>query len=97
MRLHIKKTLEDNKNKAGHVSTRYCTDGYADLICTLIQLVLVPDSNPDFVGRSDILEDVKSHLGPNLHGRGTTSQARLALFGLGGIGYVQRPEESMID
>lgn len=56
----------------------------------LIQPVLVPDRNPDFVGRSDILEKIKSQLGPNLRRSDTTSQARLALFGLGGIGYVQR-------
>ena len=61
----------------------------------LIQSVLVPDRNQNFVGRSDILEKVKSRLGPNLHGSGTTSQARLALFGLGGVGYVRRREELM--
>ena len=61
----------------------------------LIQPVLVPDRNPDFIGRSDILEKIKSQLGPNLHESGTTSQARLALFGLGGIGYVHRREELM--
>lgn len=50
--------------------------------------VLVPYKNPDFVGRADILGEVKSRLGPSLRGSGTTFQTRLALFGLGGIGYV---------
>lgn len=50
--------------------------------------VLVPDRNLNFVGRSDVLEKLKSKLGPSLHGASARSQTRLALFGLGGIGYV---------
>jgi len=56
--------------------------------CLLTLPVLVPDTNPNFVGRSDILKKVRSQLGPSLHGSGITSQTRLALFGLGGIGCV---------
>jgi hypothetical protein len=56
--------------------------------CLLTSPVLVPDRNLNFVGRSDILEKVKNQLGPSLHESGITSQTRLALFGLGGIGCI---------
>lgn len=49
-------------------------------------LGIVPyPSNPDFVGRSKILEELKDSLG---HKQGTsgTSQPRVSLFGLGGVG-----------
>jgi len=52
--------------------------------------VLVPyTSNPGFVDRSDILEKLKKYLGRSLQPNGGTSQARAALFGLGGIGYAR--------
>lgn len=51
-------------------------------------IVLVPyTSNPGFVGRVDILEKLKTRLGPMHQPNGATVQARAALFGLGGIGY----------
>jgi hypothetical protein len=49
---------------------------------------LVPFKNPDFIGRSDIFGMIKSHLGPCLQGSDGPSQARVALHGLGGIGYI---------
>jgi hypothetical protein len=55
------------------------------------RIVVVPyASNADFVGRSSIMEKLKEMLSPN-HGRPkTTHQVRVALHGLGGIGYVLR-------
>jgi len=52
----------------------------------LILLVFVPERNENFVGRSNILENIKHQLDPSLSGNSTTSQSRLALFGLGGVG-----------
>lgn len=42
--------------------------------------------NPDFVGRSDILEKLKSQLGHGQSQRGGKYYLRAALYGLGGIG-----------
>ncbi|KAK4119398.1 hypothetical protein N657DRAFT_650215 [Parathielavia appendiculata] len=51
---------------------------------------LVPyTSNPDFVGRSDILELLKSQLGHGQPLTGGASQPRACLHGLGGIGKTQ--------
>jgi hypothetical protein len=56
----------------------------------LYMTVLVPyTSNPGFVGRLDILDKVKNALRPSLQHKQSTSQARVALFGLGGIGYAR--------
>ncbi|KAJ9660144.1 hypothetical protein H2201_007051 [Coniosporium apollinis] len=45
--------------------------------------------NPDFVGREEILEKLKKHLAPSYqHPRGT-SQAKIAIHGLGGVGKTQ--------
>ena len=52
----------------------------------LIAIVLVPyPSNPDFVGRSSVLEQLKEQLGP-AEVTSSTAQARVSLYGLGGIG-----------
>ncbi|KAH7012722.1 LOW QUALITY PROTEIN: P-loop containing nucleoside triphosphate hydrolase protein [Microdochium trichocladiopsis] len=55
-----------------------------------MEAVLVPYTwNPDFVGRSDVLEKLKSQLG---HGQPQSSgkqHRRVALYGLGGIGKTQ--------
>ncbi|KAF2475988.1 uncharacterized protein BDR25DRAFT_278738 [Lindgomyces ingoldianus] len=54
------------------------------------RLFLVPYmSNPGFVGRSDILKKVENAFRPSLQQKQSTSQARAALFGLGGIGKTQ--------
>lgn len=80
--------------------TGYCACGNRiNLARQLTKIVIVPyPSNPDFVGRSDIVETLKSQLkyGPQLGGG--TSQSRAALFGLGGIGYdcSQYPEYGSI-
>jgi hypothetical protein len=51
-------------------------------------IVIIPyASNPDFVGRSNIVETLKAMLSPS-HRLETTHHARVALYGLGGIGYV---------
>lgn len=52
----------------------------------MVALVPYP-SNPGFVGRSDIIKKVKDTLDASFKQTGTTSHARAALFGLGGIGY----------
>lgn len=50
---------------------------------------LVPyTSNPDFIGRSDILGKLTDALGFGPTRTNPTAQPRLALFGLGGVGYV---------
>jgi hypothetical protein len=46
-------------------------------------------SNPGFVGRADILEKLKDHLGYGRQHERVACQTRAALFGLGGIGYVK--------
>ena len=43
--------------------------------------------NPDFIGRSDILQQLKDKLGHSKQADGTFN-LRVSLFGLGGIGYV---------
>lgn len=54
--------------------------------------VLVPHTcNSDFVGRSGILEQLKSQLGHNQPESQRKSQARVSLHGLGGIGLVSPP------
>ena len=51
--------------------------------------VIVPfTSNPGFVGRSDTLEKLQTRFSFGERER-TTSQTRVALFGLGGIGYIR--------
>ncbi len=51
------------------------------------EIVLVPyTSNPNFVGRSEILEQLKSRLGHEEPQAGSKPQPRVSLFGLGGIG-----------
>ncbi|RYP24486.1 hypothetical protein DL765_000506 [Monosporascus sp. GIB2] len=51
---------------------------------------LVPyNCNPDFVGRSEILEDLKRQLGPGRHRGAITPRPRVALHGLGGVGKTQ--------
>jgi hypothetical protein len=57
----------------------------ADLRLIVNNLVLVPyNQNPDYVGRSTILDTVKERLGysKSLAAR----QSRVSLFGLGGVG-----------
>ncbi|KAK1765234.1 hypothetical protein QBC33DRAFT_495970 [Phialemonium atrogriseum] len=50
---------------------------------------LVPyPSNPEFVGRSRVLEQLKEQLGP-AEVMSRTAQARVSLYGLGGIGKTQ--------
>lgn len=45
-------------------------------------------SNPHFLGRSGIFDQLKDQLGHG-HGQTTgTAQHRTALYGLGGVGYV---------
>jgi hypothetical protein len=48
--------------------------------------VIVPyPNNPDFIGRQDILLQLKEHLGHSLQ-KTTSSYLRASLFGLGGVG-----------
>ena len=55
--------------------------------------VIVPyTSNPDFVGRSAILQRLKHHFPLRHQQKAVTSQARAALWGLGGIGYVSEQD-----
>lgn len=55
---------------------------------TCLQIVLVPyTSNPDFVGRSSILDQLKDVLGHGLAQAIGTSHPRASLYGLGGVGY----------
>lgn len=50
--------------------------------------VLVPYSqNPDFVARSDILNNVKEQFGLGQHKGPVQSRRRVSLYGLGGVGY----------
>jgi hypothetical protein len=54
-------------------------------------LVLVPyKQNPDFVGRSDILDKIKLQFGLGQKPEHDLSQPRrrVSLYGLGGVGYV---------
>lgn len=52
-----------------------------------IALVSVPYAdNPHFVGRVTILEKLKDLLRPALRQSSVPTQARAALFGLGGVG-----------
>ncbi|KAB5581159.1 hypothetical protein GE09DRAFT_1168377 [Coniochaeta sp. 2T2.1] len=54
------------------------------------RIVLVPyTSNPDFVGRSGILVQLKDQLRHRLAQATGTSQARRSLYGLGGVGKTQ--------
>lgn len=49
-------------------------------------IVIVPyTSNPGFVGRSEILEQLKIHLGHSQR-HGGTAQLKVSLYGLGGVG-----------
>ena len=53
------------------------------------RIVVVPyASNADFVGRSSIMEKLKEMLSPSHCRKKTTHHVRVALHGLGGIGYV---------
>ncbi len=48
---------------------------------------MVPYSeNPDFVGREEVLEELKGRLGPSHDDSQGGVQHRLAVWGLGGIG-----------
>jgi hypothetical protein len=53
------------------------------------RIVIVPyTSNADFVGRSSIMERLREMLSPSHCRKEMTHQVRVALHGLGGIGYV---------
>jgi len=45
-------------------------------------------NNPDFIGRSSILDQLKGQLGYGLSQADNRSQPRASLYGLGGVGYV---------
>ncbi|KAL7916947.1 hypothetical protein ACQKWADRAFT_317715 [Trichoderma austrokoningii] len=52
--------------------------------------VLVPYSqNPDFVARSDILNNIKEQFGLGQHKGPVQSRRRVSLYGLGGVGKTQ--------
>ncbi|SPO02369.1 uncharacterized protein DNG_05042 [Cephalotrichum gorgonifer] len=53
------------------------------------QFLVQYTSNPDFVGRYEILEQLKTQLGHGQPRAGVTAQYRAALHGLGGIGKTQ--------
>jgi hypothetical protein len=54
-------------------------------------VVIVPyRRNPDFVGRHSILEQIKEQFGHGKH-RSDSFRSRVALYGLGGVGYVYLP------
>ena len=63
----------------------------------LTRIVLVPyTSNPDFVGRSGIVDQLKNQLG-HLHVRSAGGpQPKISLYGLGGVGYVMTPFFGML-
>jgi len=53
------------------------------------RVVVIPyASNADFVGRSIIIEKLKEMLGPSHSCKNATHHVRVALYGLGGVGYV---------
>lgn len=63
------------------------------ILAEFSNLVVVPYSkNPDFVGRNDILDDLKrglDHRSLSTQGKGkANARPRLCLYGLGGVGYV---------
>lgn len=50
-------------------------------------LILVPYSkNPDFIGRFEILENIKQEFGLGLQQGPVQSRRRVSLYGLGGVG-----------
>lgn len=59
------------------------------LTCINRCIVLVPyNENPDFVGRSDILEDLMQQFGYKQLQGSFKPRSRVSICGLGGIGYV---------
>ena len=75
----------------GHlVSLNNLTVQYCFAVANSLCSVIVPySSNPDFIGRTEILEKLKVQLGhtDGEHASKRTSQGRAGLYGLGGIGY----------
>jgi len=79
---------KERQNNGPGVRRKYLGKQYQSSL-NLNTTVIVPyTSNPGFVGRENILEELKKHFGYGEHER-RTSQARAALFGLGGIGYTK--------
>jgi hypothetical protein len=83
-----------NKSKRVHSKVHDVRSGtfitQTQLSSKLKATVIVPYlSNPDFVGRSEILDELKHYFGLGQQQEGATPQARAALFGLGGIGYAK--------
>ncbi|KAK3292166.1 uncharacterized protein B0H64DRAFT_364874 [Chaetomium fimeti] len=64
-------------------------DGQDGRTSSAVQFLVPYTSNPDFVGRSEILERLKSQLGHGQPLAGGTSQPIACLYGLGGIGKTQ--------
>jgi len=62
--------------------------GYSiDRLLALKETVIVPyTDNPQFIGRSEILEQLKRQLGHQKPRNNNHSHFRIALYGLGGIG-----------
>jgi hypothetical protein len=64
---------------------------YVYMICIMLKpvSVIVPYiANPDFVGRTRTLDQVKQQLGYGQHQTTIKPQSRVVLYGLGGVGYV---------
>ncbi|KXX83370.1 Kinesin light chain [Madurella mycetomatis] len=62
-----------------------CDEGNSSLVPFIVPYA----SNPDFIGRSEILEQLKRELGHGQSPTRSTSQPRVSLCGLGGIGKTQ--------
>ncbi|KAL7931190.1 hypothetical protein V8C35DRAFT_323889 [Trichoderma chlorosporum] len=81
----------DNRSDEGYASAMYKLQQFEKEASEVVKarFYLVPyTSNPDFVGRSKILETLKDQLG-HTHQSSSTSQARASLYGLGGTGKTQ--------
>ncbi|KAI3316912.1 hypothetical protein HD806DRAFT_541795 [Xylariaceae sp. AK1471] len=76
---HENSVGESQNGRAEHDSKKRCTS----------QFIVPYTDNPQFIGRSEILEQLKRQLGHQKPRHNNHSHFRIALYGLGGIGKTQ--------
>ncbi|KAK3307268.1 uncharacterized protein B0T15DRAFT_414325, partial [Chaetomium strumarium] len=82
-------TERRHENPPPSTDTKNAGDGQSGRTSSSARFLVPYTSNPDFVGRSEILEELKSQLGHGQLSPAGTPQRRACLHGLGGIGKTQ--------